>query len=82
MIVNLGLQGEVATRFQILETLAEREQGVGQVIERSEMENDVELPRAAECFGCPTRTRMTRPRGQETPYLDMTWADVYAGREK
>ena len=51
MIVNLSLQREVATRFQVLEALAEREQGVGQVIERPEMKNDIELAGTAERFG-------------------------------
>ena len=51
VIVNLGLEREVAARFQVLETLPEREEGVGQVIECSEVKNDIELTRTVKCFG-------------------------------
>jgi hypothetical protein len=84
MIVNLGLQREVAARFQVLETLPEREQGVGQVIERPEMKNDIELAGTAERFGATQFElgRRARQLGEKTCDLNMARVDVNAGRRK
>ena len=51
MIVNLRLQREVTARLQVPQSLPEREKGVGQMIERPEMKNNIEFPRTAERLG-------------------------------
>ena len=75
MIVNPSLQREVAVRFQVLETLAERGLGAGQVIERPEMKNDIELAGTAEFFGAAhvEFARRTRQAGQKPSGLHIAW---------
>jgi len=84
VIVDLRLQREVAARFQVLEALLKRKQGVGQVIQRPEMKDDIELARTAKRFGaCPLELgRHARQMGEKTGDLNMARLDVNASGGK
>src|SRR5690348_8875064 len=50
MIIDLGLERDITAHFQVLETALERQQRIGQMIQRTKMKDDVELAGTAECF--------------------------------
>ena len=84
MIIDLGLQREVTARLEILEGLPEREQRVGQVIQRSEMKHHIECPGAGKRFGIAQLkiTRWARQRSEKTRDLDMPPVGVHASGRK
>src|SRR5438105_13102583 len=80
-IIDLGFDGNVTAYFKVLEASAERQQRIGQVIERAKMEDNIELAGATERFraGQFKLTRCVREPSEKTRGLDMTWNDIDAG---
>ena len=84
MIIDLGLERDVTAYFQILETPPERQQWIGQMIQRAKMKDDIEFAGMAECFraGQLKLTRYARQRSKKTRGLDIMWDHVHPGSRK
>src|SRR5205807_7802637 len=80
MIIDLSLEGDVTAEFQIFETSLERQQRIGQMIQRAKMKDDIELAGTAECFrtGQLKFTRDACQRSKKTRSLDMTRDNIDA----
>src|SRR5438067_943657 len=79
-LYRASLEGDVTAEFQILETSLERQQRIGQMIQRAKMKDDIELAGTAECFrtGQLKFTRDACQRSKKTRRLDMTRDNIDA----
>jgi len=80
MIIDLGLERDITAHFQVLETALERQQRIGQMIQRTKMKDDVELAGTAEGFraGQLKLARYRRQLSQKTRRFDMTRDNIDA----